>query len=65
VFRTDITQGYQPFRQEGHTEIYVLLGPERSNISTVTNTKLNIIVKIAETYLINVKLGAAFAQQEN
>jgi hypothetical protein len=61
-----IKQGCQLFRQAGHTERYnVLRGPDHLNISTVTNTKLNLTIKIAQTYLINVKLGPAFASQEN
>jgi hypothetical protein len=41
-------RGAQPFRQVGHIERYnVLQGPEHSNISTVTNTELNITIKIA------------------
>jgi len=37
--------------------------PEHSSISTVTNTKLYTTTKI--TRHINVKLGPAFAPQEN
>jgi len=32
-------------------------GPHHSNIYTITNTELNIKIKIAYTYLINVTLG--------
>jgi hypothetical protein len=47
-----LRQGRQPFRQVGHIERYNLLeGTEHSNISTVTNTKLNATIKTAETYL--------------
>jgi hypothetical protein len=35
------------------------------HISTVTNTNLNVAVKVAENYLIVVKLGLVFAPQGN
>jgi hypothetical protein len=55
--------GAQPV---SHIERYnVLRWPQHSNISTVTNTELDITIEIARSYLINVKLGPAFAQEEN
>jgi len=50
--------------QTGHIDrCNMLQGSEHPNICTVTNTKLNITVKITQTYLINVKLGPAFSSQ--
>jgi hypothetical protein len=40
------TMGAQRFRQAGHIERYnELRGPQHSDISTVTNTELNITIK--------------------
>jgi hypothetical protein len=41
-------RGVQPFKQVEHTERYnVLQGPDHSNITAVTNVKLNITIKLA------------------
>jgi hypothetical protein len=37
----------------------------KSNIPTVTNTKINMTIKTASTYPINVKLGPTSAPKEN
>jgi hypothetical protein len=48
VFLTVQLRGAQPFRQAGHIERYnVLQGLEHSDVSTKTNTELNITIKIA------------------
>jgi hypothetical protein len=42
----------------------VLGGPQYSNVCTVTDKEYNGTSKIAQTYVINEKLGPAFAEQE-
>jgi hypothetical protein len=52
------TKGDELVWHAGKNETYnTQQGPEHANISSVTNTKLNITIKEAETLLINVTLG--------
>jgi hypothetical protein len=60
-----VEQSVQPFGHEGHNEIKHAKRPKHSNISTITNIKLGITIKMAQLYLINMKFGPVIAPKVN